>query len=236
MHVTLINYTPDAVETLIFTKNARLNATPFAFNEIKSWPMTKKHKELQYMAKTIPSSWEFVDYIFAIQGVTRAFTHQFVRTRTGSYAQQSLRVVDASGFGYRMGPSIEEKDLGGAVQSVLSKIDETYQSLLKKGVNIEDARGILPTNVHTNIIAKFNLRTLSEMVQSRSGGRTQDEYREVVTEMAAEVLKVHPWAVDFLYPRGQSYFDEIESLIAQIDDPNLKQDMLKAIDRMRKNR
>jgi hypothetical protein len=63
---------------------------------IDTWPQDRVLEELDYIAKTIRSSWEMVDYTFQITGVTRAFTHQFVRTRTGSYAQQSQRSVDMS--------------------------------------------------------------------------------------------------------------------------------------------
>ena len=66
---------------------------------------------------------------------------------------------------------------------------------------IEDARGILPTNIYTNIVAKFNLRTLHEMAKSRLSPRAQGEYREVFTMMVAEVVKEHPWAKPFLTPK-----------------------------------
>jgi thymidylate synthase ThyX len=44
---------------------------------------------------------EFVYYTFQINGVSRAFTHDFVRTRSASYAQQSQRSVDMSNFASR---------------------------------------------------------------------------------------------------------------------------------------
>ena len=39
----------------------------------------QKEEELKYVFGTIGSSWEFVDYIFLITDVSRAFTHQAVR-------------------------------------------------------------------------------------------------------------------------------------------------------------
>jgi thymidylate synthase ThyX len=83
VNVTLINYTPDALETLIFTKNTRLRMSATGLDEIREWPEEKKAKELEYMKNTIQSSWEFVDYVFLISDVTRAFTHQLVRHRVG---------------------------------------------------------------------------------------------------------------------------------------------------------
>ena len=52
------------------------------------------------MANTIPSSWEFVDYTFLVTGVSRAYTHQQVRTRAASYAQQTMRVLNMGEFDY----------------------------------------------------------------------------------------------------------------------------------------
>ena len=80
-------------------------------------------------------------------------------------------------------------------------INQRYQQLITAGVPAEDARGILPTNIYTNIVAKFNLRTLHEMAKSRLSPRAQGEYREVFTMMVAEVVKEHPWAKPFLTPK-----------------------------------
>ena len=38
MKVSLISYTQDAIEILIFTKNTRLRMAPAGLDEIKSWP------------------------------------------------------------------------------------------------------------------------------------------------------------------------------------------------------
>src|SRR4051812_12726429 len=121
MKVTLIDWTgcgnPDewhAANVLIFTKSTRLTMAPGLFKEIADWPTDKKLKELEYMANTIPSSWEFCDYTFMIEGVTRAFTHQFVRSRTWSFAQQTMQVLDVStgpGWDYLTGPSITDENV-----------------------------------------------------------------------------------------------------------------------------
>ena len=100
MKVKLVNYTSDAVNLLLFTKNTRLMDDDNALSKIKTWSEEKKQEELDYMLNTIRSSWEFIDYTFNIRDVSRGFTHQFVRTRQASYAQQSQRTVDMEGFTY----------------------------------------------------------------------------------------------------------------------------------------
>lgn len=200
MKVTLISYTQDAIELLIFTKNTRLTMTPDRLDAIKMWSQEQKWNELEYMANTIPSSWEFVDYTFMIEGVTRAFTHQLVRTRTASFAQQTMRVLDVSkgkGWDYATGPSIktENKIL---YDLIMATIDDGYKSLIKDGAAIEDARGILPTNILTNIVMKINMRNFVELIYKRSGPRVQGEYRDVLAAMQTAVKKVHPWIGIFI--------------------------------------
>jgi flavin-dependent thymidylate synthase len=241
--VSLIDYTgfgnPDpwhAANVLLFTKSTRLNMSPSLMDDIKAWPEEKKLTELAYMANTIPSSWEFVGYTFMIEGVSRAFTHQFVRNRHGSYAQQSMRVVSMEqGYEFLMPQRLSTTDRE-IVNAVNRKIIEAYGALIKSEVATEDARSILPTNIATNIVAKFNMRTMSELAKSRTGGRTQSEYIAVMNAMADEIIKVHPWAEQFLFPQTRDLFAEIEAFAEReyAGDLLKKGELLKIVDQMRK--
>jgi flavin-dependent thymidylate synthase len=196
MKVTIISVTPDALNLLLRTKNTRLSNRD---DDPALWSEEKKQQHLEYMRNTIRSSWEFVDYVFDIEGVTRAFTHQFVRTRTGSYAQQSLRATDARDQPIEVPQTVAENAsmasiwAEGAAYSV-----DSYARMVDAGIPIQDARGILPTAVTGSIVAKFNLRTLSDMAKLRLCTRTQGEYQNAFRLMRAAVLAVHPWADEFL--------------------------------------
>ena len=202
MKVKLINSTSDAVNLLLFTKNTRLMGDEGAYDKIKEWTQDQKDEHLDYMLQTIKSSWEFIDYTFDIRDVSRGFTHQFVRTRQASYAQQSQRTVKMTGFKYYTPERIQEDKHAKLIyDSTMELINMRYQQLLTAGMPAEDARGVLPTNIYTNIVAKFNLRTLHEMAKSRLSPRAQGEYREVFKLMVSEVIKEHPWAEPFLTPK-----------------------------------
>ena len=82
----------------------------------------------------------------------------------------------------------------------MEQIDAHYNILLGMGVPVEDARGILPTNICTKIVAKFNLRTLHETAKSRLSPRAQHEMRQTFKLMVEQVVTVHPWAKPFLEP------------------------------------
>lgn len=200
MKVSLINYTPYPLETLLFTKNTRLNMNLSTFSDIVSWPYEKKMEELNYMLGTIKSSWEFVDFIFSIEGVTRAFTHQLVRHRIGtSFAQQSQRTVDMSGFEYLTTGTIEEsEELKKIYDYEMNELSFAYKNLVEQGAKPEDARGLLPTNILTNIIFKANLRTLNGMCAERLCVKAQGEFQNVMRAIRAEVLSVCEWAEPML--------------------------------------
>lgn len=237
MNVTLINYTNEAVELLIFTKQTRLTLSPGLYEEIRAWSHERKMAELKYMAQTIPSSWEFCDYVFLLEGVSRSYTHQQVRTRIASYAQQSMRVNDMSEFEYVYTDANRENAFAmEEINDVLSRIKLGYRSLRDMGQAEEDARGILPTNIATNIICKFNMRTFCELAKSRMGGRTQKEYQRVINAMVDAVQRVHPWIDLFLFANhNRNYFDELEAFALR-EFPDLKKrgELLKIIDAMRK--
>lgn len=237
MKVTLISHTPDAENLLIFTKSTRLTLSPGLMADIRAWSPERKAEELAYMANTIPSSWEMVDYVFLVEEVSRAYTHQQVRTRAASYAQQTMRVLNMGGFDYVY--TKRNKESAPAMQIIAdhnNATKATYERLLALGQPVEDARGILPTNISTNIVVKFNLRTLAEVCRSRSGGRTQNEYQSVVNAMADAALAVHPWAEQFLFPAKRDHFAEIEAFAAKEFGGDLlkKGELLKIVDHMRK--
>lgn len=204
MKVTLLNWTQCAKDLLIFTKQTRLKMSAGGLEDISKMSEVEKQEQLDYMVNTIKSSWEFMDFTFMIEGVSRAFTHQFVRNRMGSYAQQTMRILDVSGFEYITGPSIKTEYQKHIYDGAMAKINEAYDALIDAGVAIEDARGLLPTNICTNIVAKYNLRTLSDMLQSRQSPRTQGEFREVAELMFTTVVEAEPWVEPFL--RNQKHY------------------------------
>lgn len=246
MHVELLTFTGKgssdeqwaAADLLLFTKNTRLEMNPGLMKQIQSLSKEQKAIQLEYMANTIPSSWEFIDYVFLVSGVSRAYTHQQVRTRVASYAQQSLRVVDQSNFEYIFTKRNRQSEYAMAIlDECLEKIKRAYRDLIMSGQSTEDARGILPTNIATNIVCKFNMRTFVDLARARMGGRTQDEYRRVVAKMVECVLIVHPWMSLFIFGNKQrDYFTEIEAFAEQEFGGDLlkKGQLLKIVDAMRK--
>lgn len=258
--VTLINVTKDALDMLILAKSTRLEMTPNLLSDIQDMTYEKKKEEAEYIANTIPSSWEFVDFIFLIQNVTRAFTHQFVRSRHASYAQQTMRVLDVGGWTYATGPTIDDRPVlhrfvigqvdphelqtaKGVYDECMGNIARDYNDLVASGVAIEDARGVLPTNIHTNILVKLNLRALAELVHKRSSSRVQGEYRDILKQLKSTSIEQLPWVKLFVERTFDKAADELDELIQKLPTKKLdevgswsdidKTKMIKLLDQMR---
>ena len=170
MKIELVDYQINALEILLMTKSTRLKGATLA--EIMNMTISEKLEHYSYMKDTIKSSFEFVHYIFNIQGVSRAFTQQLERTRTQSYAEQSLRATDV-----RDSP-VYNFGLCTSYDDAVSVSIRAYEEMVDSGIPIQDARGVLPINITTNIIVGTNLRSLHETAKVRLCVRTQGEYQD----------------------------------------------------------
>ncbi|WGN90705.1 thymidylate synthase [Burkholderia phage vB_BglM_WTB] len=199
MQVKLISVTPNALELLVGTKTTRMRG-----KSPEEMSPQELYDHFAYMLDTIRSPFEFVDYVFEISGVSKNFTHQLVRTRTGAYQQETSRALEISAFdsvcpdSFSYNESVDmlakENRLGMLWEDAIANADASYRALIEAGAELQDARAVLPSNMPTSIKAKFNLRTLSDMSKNRLCARTQGEYQNVFRRMRALVLEQHPWA------------------------------------------
>ena len=136
---------------------------------------------------------EHAVYTFEIKGVSRALTHQLVRHRVASYAQQSQRYVSMEEFEYvtpesiRDNPnSLEQYEWG------MKAIQKVYNIMLSFGIPEEDARYILPNACTTNIVLTANARELRHIFALRTCTRAQEEIRELAEKMLKICKEVSP--------------------------------------------
>lgn len=135
---------------------------------------------------------EHVKFTFAIEGVSRALTHQLVRHRIASYSQQSQRYVQEFDFAYIIPPSIAaDVEMKAEYVNIMKEIQSSYNRLLekfaKKGIKGEmanqDARFVLPQAAETKIVFTMNCRELIHFFQQRCCSRAQWEIRNLAEEM-----------------------------------------------------
>lgn len=198
--VTLISWTNKPLQVIhAMTQNMQGNIIT-DLDSIKEEDAIETVKQLQKTSLGGPL--EYVDFTFQVEGVPRALTHQMVRTRVGAvYSQESLRFCAKTGeqFKYDIGPSIRTKKQKETYQEVMENIQRAYEDLLATGVETQDARGVLPINILTNIGIKYNLKTLMGIAEVRLCKQSQPHWVDVIMQMKREIAnKVHPALADLL--------------------------------------
>lgn len=160
---------------------------------------------------------EHVSFTFAVEGISRACSHQLVRHRIASYSQQSQRYVPMDKFEYVIPPEIASDEASLAVyEEQMKSAAESYRKLAdlltKKYIDeisdadgdrkaaeraaskraLEDARFVLPNACTTRIILTMNARTLLHFFRLRCCNRAQWEIRAVADEMLRQAHEAAP--------------------------------------------
>lgn len=185
MHVELLYHTPDP-ERAIATA-ARLCYAPVGAAELME---TMSEERVKSVLTTIMGSGHFstlehASYTFAIDGVSRALTHQLVRHRLASFNQQSQRYVKFTGGLETVKPdSVAQDAQADAVfDEAVEAAKAAYVKLVELGIPAEDARYLLPNAAETKIVVTMNVRELLHFFELRCCNRAQWEIRELAHKM-----------------------------------------------------
>ena len=143
---------------------------------------------------------------FGISGVSRAFSHQFVRHHVGiSFEQQSQRYVtydgDGCGFPHTVPTSVDKAGMGEVYDTAIEAAGKAYRELVDAGVPAEDARFLLPNATNTNFKVSVNYLELLHIADLRLCTRAQWEFRKVVAMMRAEVKRAFPELAQYIQPK-----------------------------------
>ena len=182
-----------------------------------SYDMPELDKDLKALGHALASGHESVlehaTFTFAIEGISRACSHQLVRHRMASYSQQSQRYVKMDGFDYVVPESIRTKvgiwwsEVDGlqstleVYDSLMKYIQELYMRMCKAGIPEEDARYFLPNACCTNIVVTMNARELRHFFSLRCCERAQWEIKQVAEMMLDLVKEVAPTLFEDAGPR-----------------------------------
>ena len=195
MRVELLSHTPDPL-ALIY---AAFRQCYFPGNVADMWPRLLRGdvtpaEQGDFIGRVLSSGHtspvEHVSFTFAVDGVSRALTHQLVRHRMASYSQQSQRYVDGSHFSYVLPPSIAASP--GARESFERFMDEVgnmYRDIKtqleadgQEGAR-EDARFVLPQAAASAVVVTMNCRGLLNFFEQRCCTRAQWEIRRLAMAM-----------------------------------------------------
>ena len=195
MDVTLLYHTPEP-ERAVATA-ARLCYAPVGGRELME---SLTDETIRKVLTTIMSSGHFstlehASYTFAVEGVSRALTHQLVRHRLASYNQQSQRYVKFKEEPPIVRPASVDTnpEAARAFDEAIEACWQAYDKLVQAGVPAEDARYILPNACETKIVVTMNIRELMHFFSNRCCNRAQWEIRELAWKMLELVRPTAPF-------------------------------------------
>ena len=149
---------------------------------------------------------EFAQFHFHIEGISRAASHQLVRTRTASFAQRSQRYVNEDGFDFVTPPKIlVSHNAKASYDRLMHNIQSTYEELQRLGIPNEDARFVLPNACETVIDMSIDFRNLCHFMNERLCKKAQWEIRELAQKMRQLVVDVFPEAASMLVPKCERF-------------------------------
>ena len=203
LNVKLLDVTENAL-ALIYSACRQCYAEEFAgdiFEKIKD----DETKQAAFIKKIVASGHEspleHVKFTFAIEGVSRALTHQLVRHRMASYSQQSMRYVKEKNFEYIIPSTIEKnREAKNEFEKLMTAIQQSYTKLLtlmgEDNISGEtanqDARFVLPQAAETKIVVTMNCRELLHFFKHRCCSRAQWEIRKLAQVMLVDCKKRLP--------------------------------------------
>jgi thymidylate synthase (FAD) len=200
--IKLFSITNDPLECIALSmlawENSTIPSTPeeIDLRENELVEMFRKMMKVQHQ-----TGLEYVNTVWTMKNVSRAFQQQLTRHRIGfSYSIQSLRVVDVGNFAdnydYYMPSTVKDKR---RFHEAMLDTQYNYRkmiSLADTSEKIEDARGILPLNIFSHITMSCSYRALLALIKQRMCVIAQEEWKEVVKQIRSELEKIHPVLVE----------------------------------------
>lgn len=207
--VRLLDHTSDPMRSLYLAYRTAYSAlTPQTIADRIETEKITRQQMLEFIEKRLEtghaSPLEHVWFEFAISGVSRAFSHQFVRHHIGiSFEQQSQRYVafKKGEFPYTIPETVKRAGFADKMEDAFERLGDLYQEMIDAGIPAEDARFLIPNAANTNLKVVVNFLELLHICDLRLCTRAQWEFRQVASQMRAEVHRKFPELARNIQPK-----------------------------------
>ena len=176
MQVELLYHTPDP-ERAIATA-ARLCYAPVGASELME---TMPPERVKSVLSTIMGSGHFstlehASYAFAVDGVSRALTHQLVRHRIASFNQQSQRYVKFKGDIPMVKPAsvAADPECNRLFDGAAAAVAEAYRRHPRRGRALPSAQRLRDEDRHHHERARASALLRAALLQPRPVGNPRD--------------------------------------------------------------
>lgn len=135
----------------------------------------------------------FAHATFKVSGISRACSHQFVRSKHLDFLQRSQRYCSEKDVTFIIPPALQEtQKLKEETNFLYEDLLNAYNNLIKRGIKKEDARFVLPEATCTELIVTGNLQAWLDFINLRSGREAQWEIRSVAQSINNILAKECP--------------------------------------------
>jgi thymidylate synthase (FAD) len=151
-----------------------------------------------------------VIFCFTVEGVSRSFSHQFVRYHVGlDVEQRSQHFRKEKQFSYNLPESVRGAEPDQEVCEVTAEelyvnhmgdCQTVYDTLISMGVDKSEARQALPNACETQMVVTMNLNAAMNVVSQRACRLNTPEILQVAVQIRRLIGQVMPEALDFLGP------------------------------------
>jgi thymidylate synthase (FAD) len=211
--VKLIDYPRDPLAVLyVAYRTCYSSVAPQELRRRIETGKVTRERMLEFLEKWLPtghgSPKQQLNFTFALSGMSRVTSHQFVRHHVGIvFDQQSQRYVEFKGadFPYVVPPTWVRAGMVERYGEFMRAAAALYQNALEAGIPGEDARFVLPHSAATNIQFTVNFEELLHIADQRLCTRAQWEIRHIWAKARSEVGKVCPELKKFIQPKCGQY-------------------------------
>ena len=166
---------------------------------------TSEAEDLALLRKILDAGhWSILEHAtaaFYFSNVSRNFTHQLVRHRHMSFAQQSFHYTVATDKDAPVSPDLPSGCAEELIRHAFKNSFQAYAELLRIGVSKEEARHVLPSGISTRIVATANLREWVQFVQTRLCSVNCFEIKEVAGQVMMQLRSALPYLRPVLGPK-----------------------------------
>lgn len=139
----------------------------------------------------------------------RGFTHELVRHRLAAYSQESTRYCNYNKdkFGseitvikpFEINEDTKEYDLW---KEAMQNAEKSYMAMIENGSKPENARGVLPIDIKTEIVITTNLREWKHIFKLRTSKAAHPSMRELMIPLLKEFKEKTPVIFDKIEPNS----------------------------------
>lgn len=142
--------------------------------------------------------------------IDRGVSHELVRHRLASYAQESTRYCNYKDKDIEfVRPSYLNESSYELWTNAMLTVEEAYNQMIKNGCTPQQARAVLPNSLATTIVVTANLREWRTIFKLRCAKDAHPDMRYIMLRLLSDMYKLFPPVFEDIY---QLYKEEVDEL------------------------